>query len=224
MAFVLANQVRFQWGDAALLALANTDWSGMRLRRRIEAAALAVVLPVLLWTLPVSSVVTFGELRCVARGVTGARVTAVACDTIRAPICFASLVACRRATVAGLCISSRVVMFQRQRFFWRTERHFTTPLCWFSPIQQPFIFYFVYLSIYSMCVLCCASCSVVAVCVLRACVCMRACVAHHHAATSATPLPASRRAHGSLRRTWRTACRRPPPSRRCGLRGPCAGP
>ena len=63
--FVLANQVRFQWGDAALLALANTDWSGARLWRRIEAAALAVVVPVLLWTSPVSSVVTFGELRCV---------------------------------------------------------------------------------------------------------------------------------------------------------------
>ena len=109
MAFVRTNQVRFQWGDAAQLALANTDWSGMRLRRRIEAAALAVVVPVLLWTLPVSSVITFGELRCVRDG-RPCDCRGVRYDTCTAPICFASLVACRRATVAGLCISSRVVM------------------------------------------------------------------------------------------------------------------
>ena len=162
MAFVLTNQVRFQWGDAAQLALANTDWSGMRLRRRIEAAALAVVVPVLLWTLPVSSVITFGELRCVRDG-RPCDCRGVRYDTCTAPICFASLVACRRATVAGLCISSRVVMFQRQWFFWRTERHVTTPVCWFSPIQHSFMFYFV------------SSFDLFDVCAVL-CVCVHACV------------------------------------------------
>lgn len=66
--FVVVSQIRFQWGDAALLALFNSDLPFLWLRPALAAGAL--VIPLVLWVVPAVSVVTLSELRHIGNAAT----------------------------------------------------------------------------------------------------------------------------------------------------------
>ena len=59
------RQVRIQWGDAAILALFNTDIPFGWWWLRPLMAACTVAVPLVLWIAPVVTVFALSELRCV---------------------------------------------------------------------------------------------------------------------------------------------------------------
>ena len=66
--FIVVNQIRFQWGDAALLALFNSEIPLLWLRPALAAAAL--VIPLALWVIPAISLITLSELRHIGNAAT----------------------------------------------------------------------------------------------------------------------------------------------------------
>eukprot|EP00750_Incisomonas_marina_P019864 INCI3640.2.p1 GENE.INCI3640.2~~INCI3640.2.p1 ORF type:complete len:1502 (+),score=228.05 INCI3640.2:1045-5550(+) len=80
---VMSNQLRLQWGDAALLALFNSDVNKSGCKKapccrltasiviRLLVALLGVVVPVILWPLPLVSAIAAAEIRYIGNAAAG---------------------------------------------------------------------------------------------------------------------------------------------------------
>ena len=71
-AFFVANQIRFQWGDAAVLALTNSDWKGARGVIRPVAAFFAILIPTAMWIAPIANAFLLTEIRYIDNAASGA--------------------------------------------------------------------------------------------------------------------------------------------------------